>query len=398
MNLIKSIVVIIITIAFFSCSNDDKTSTQTNLPPGDFTLSVEDIATFSARVTWTESQNNSDSPLTYKVYLNDELLGEEITDNEFLITELESVTNYSVKVEAVNDYGTKNETTTFETLEIPELYFFKFYNPNNPCFYDEVNYLPNKKTDSIKRFSLCTPPYYDNIKYKFSYDNDGKIIKVHGTSNTWGTAIENYSYSGINVSKIDSYYGWGADGSVVDTITYTPNFTEYEYRRYHYGLSSYYLFETTQNYILNGPDDKLIQHRKNITYSYLGEVGEIIYDFEYENGNLIRISDSNGDFWDIEYDNAPSFITFSMSFASSWLPDHAITKVAGLYQHNDENLINDLNKIPEMFNHFNTNNPRIYRKNGTIIREIQYEYNIFGYPSKVMIEGIDDIHIDYIEL
>lgn len=395
MNLIKSIVVIIISIVFFSCSNDDKTSTQTNLPPGDFTVSVEDIATFSAKAIWTDSENNSDSELTYSVYLNDALVVETITGNEFLFSDLESETNYTVKVEAVNDYGNNSESFTFETLIIPQLYANRFYYSNDPCFGDVVFYLPNKKTDSINKWgNLCPPPYFDNIKSKFSYDESDRLVKVLSSGGIdWGTSTANYYYTGNQVSKIERTSGW-ADALTLDTITYNISFKEYTYITY---LSDYekYLHSKSDNFIVKDGENRLVEHRREFTF---GGSADKTYNFSYSNGNLTEISDSSGNIWQVEYDNANSLNTFTNNFGQGAILNHVLVPVAGLYGLNDTELYQDLRTFPDLFQHSNINNPIRYKKNGVIIREIAYEYNQYNYPILIQIEGLNNLVIEYIEL
>lgn len=104
------------------------TTGESNLPPGDFEVSVQSVTFSSAILSWTRPVDNDGDIVTFTVYLENEIVDE---GNQLLLHTLENLnelTTYNGKVVAIDEVG--NETTKTFSFTTKEFYlrYLKSYN------------------------------------------------------------------------------------------------------------------------------------------------------------------------------------------------------------------------------------------------------------------------------
>ncbi|MEM9679666.1 MAG: YHYH protein [Bacteroidota bacterium] len=106
--------------AFFSvlssCGDDDENS-MLNADPGSFSVTVSDITTNSARLSWTSSVDPDGDDVTYSVTLNGQELGTGLTLENINITGLDAGSLYNGVVLAEDGNGGSSEATFIFTTE-----------------------------------------------------------------------------------------------------------------------------------------------------------------------------------------------------------------------------------------------------------------------------------------
>jgi hypothetical protein len=160
----------------------------------------------------------------------------------------------------------------------------------------------------------------------------------------------------------------------------------------------------TVSYVVNGTITELGQFEIQGNFNNEGQLSSLesldlntlevkVFNFEYLDGNLVKIIDSNSDVWEILYDNKKTFHTYRSGCSDSYLSG---SDVAGLI-FLDEDLRDDLRHIPFLFDSNNINNPIEYKKNGITYRSFNYDYNGSDYPIKIITENYE-ILLTYIEI
>ncbi|MFV0565509.1 MAG: fibronectin type III domain-containing protein [Flavobacteriaceae bacterium] len=94
---------------------EEKTSTFTtitNEKPTKFTAAIENIEAFSASLSWIEATDPEGTAVTYDIYLNNNLLVENLTGLTYDLTDLEEETYYTVTVAAKDADGYQREVVT----------------------------------------------------------------------------------------------------------------------------------------------------------------------------------------------------------------------------------------------------------------------------------------------
>ncbi|CAN0515250.1 unnamed protein product, partial [Scytosiphon promiscuus] len=113
-NLITLLIVALVFV--MSCGQDDISDAQ-NQPPGTFAVSLGDITSNNANLTWTASTDPDGDNVTYEVRLGSDLKGENITATTFDLEGLSAQTAYDGKVIANDGNGGQKEASfSFMTL------------------------------------------------------------------------------------------------------------------------------------------------------------------------------------------------------------------------------------------------------------------------------------------
>jgi len=108
----------------FSLTKMVSFTTKSHEIPGDFKLSVQDITTSQAKVSWTNSELPSGGTTTYEAYLDGIVYTYDASGNAYIFKNLKAGTNYTAKVVAKSENNTKNEQTinfATEAEAVPEL-------------------------------------------------------------------------------------------------------------------------------------------------------------------------------------------------------------------------------------------------------------------------------------
>lgn len=155
----------------------DFTSTE-NPSPSSFEISITDIATKSAKVSWTEAAIDDNSDILYDIYLNDNLKQENVSGISLLLDELTPFEDYSLKIIAKSSTGkTSYSEKTFKTLGTP---------PSNfPLTIGDENDVWNNLDPHWLIISWNPPTVEDGSDYYYSiYLNDVLVFdNIINTSN-----------------------------------------------------------------------------------------------------------------------------------------------------------------------------------------------------------------------
>jgi hypothetical protein len=236
----KMKVIFIFCLAFFcwSCDLDD-----TNLPPSDFVVSAESITKNFAQLIWTQSIDPDGDSINYEVRLQGISLANNLPGDRYELLNLNSDTDYTAEVIAVDTKG--NETLASTT--------FRTHGPNEIILQKEIGYSGDlRAADFVKKkaggfYALGT---LDDKGILFSLDEKGEVawtwrgnspaMSVVETSDGGALVIlsgkfiklaasgavlqELLSNTSINSQVVPAHDG----GFLVNTLSYSP----YDYPNY----------------------------------------------------------------------------------------------------------------------------------------------------------------------
>jgi hypothetical protein len=156
---------------FYSCSkdeniiNDDNVETVTNMPPTNFNISIEQVKYNSVLLKWDESTDPENTTIKYSVFLENNLIQDNISELELKLEDLTEITTYNGYIIAEDeDEKTIRVNFTFTTIK----YYLTFIKDYEIIHQDYVD--------------LFTPTLHEVL-----ITNDGGYL-FSGTINleTWG--------------------------------------------------------------------------------------------------------------------------------------------------------------------------------------------------------------------
>ncbi|MEX6625627.1 fibronectin type III domain-containing protein [Tenacibaculum salmonis] len=175
-------------------------------PPSDFTVSLKSEAQANwTEIEWTIPTVTDNSYVKYNLYLNDEIIEEDILSfvNSRTLSELEEDTNYNVKLVAFSDNGTEtfSNTVSFKTITYPKidgdftLDFSNVLGTSAITYWTPVSYTHNNENKTVN--------YIVSIKELDTYSNStiGLSTKIANLEpkTTYTVIINAYVYnSGFN--------------------------------------------------------------------------------------------------------------------------------------------------------------------------------------------------------
>ena len=379
-------------VSLWSCSNDDGEIEEDAIgaPPSAFTLSVNAIEIDAAVLDWSQAHTGAGQDIKYDVTVNDSLLASDITEKTFTLDSLHHSTDYSISVRAYNDIGEKTSEVSFTTLT-PDgiVYLLKRFDNNRvdgPGPYKNYGFVINYFYDEAFNF-LATyegQEYNSSTLYKRGYDSFCDCLKVRTTD---------FSDYGV-----DTYFY--RNGATYDSIILDRSYPAFEYiQRIEQKFLSENSYEEKhfdiEMHIPKPLDEHFLYsfvrnnqgHVVEITRKNLFNNDEDFMSLEYSNGNLVKVVNYAGTVFEIEYDENPSFQTYPA--------DWGCYTFRSDYRHssfnNQMHFLNfeigefpgDISRIPYFNDYPPTNNPVLFKRNGSVTKTIQYEYNMAGYPIKM---------------
>ncbi|WP_075344194.1 fibronectin type III domain-containing protein [Tenacibaculum agarivorans] len=160
---LKFYVLVFVTVLFSSCS-DDKDDVIKNPTPENLEVKVTGISSDLATIEMSATISDN-TQLTYDVYLNNVIVKEGYTSNTLVLAELESATDYYVKVVVKSAQG----KAALKTIE------FKTLDPIIPSTFEvEVNEIEQEKALIIWTESKLSNG--ENVVYDV-YVDDNKVVK-----------------------------------------------------------------------------------------------------------------------------------------------------------------------------------------------------------------------------
>lgn len=378
---------LIVLLFIFSCSkNDDKTVTAN---PINFNVSVEDVTFNSALLTWETAETPSTGSVTYTVKVGDSIYEEETTSLQYFLDSLEHTTPYNVTIIASNSEGETIAQTNFVTQT-----------PDNIIFLLE-------SFDNGKDF------YADKVKAVLFYDEQMRLEYLDGDDNSFTVSNErNYNENEFLRSEILSQDIWEEVFESVryfylenrfDSIVHTAGdifgFTRYYYKFYNEtNYNQLYIQYPEYDTIHNNDFSLKLNNNNQVTYI---EKMDLINNttqeafFEYEEKNLTKVINYEGDVYEITYDDKNNFQTYPGTYGYFTFR-HTVSVLTGfdfMTEYSDEKF----GTIPYLNELQTTNNPVELKKNGVVYRTNQFTYNSFGYPIQ-MITETDTITFTYKEI
>lgn len=151
----KILLVLFVTFNILSCSKDSSDDDNESFT---FQVEVQNVTDRDATITWSRPEGSN---ITYKIYLNDELLEENFGQTSYTFTDLPSETNYSGKIIATN--GNKIATVNFS-------FFTEPYIPN---IYNGHVFLHSQ--DQVNEFGSS---HYNIIEYDLIIDSHFPITDL----------------------------------------------------------------------------------------------------------------------------------------------------------------------------------------------------------------------------
>jgi len=174
----------------FNCSPDGENDPN-NRDPGPFSVTVLDVFIDGADIEWTEAIDLDEDPVTYSVYVNDELISTGGTNLGYIFTGLESETLYDGYIIAEDGNGGSSQANFFFETE-PEVLIFNV--PASDFIWDSYPQAVGIREIRGAGFEV---PYYENaVSYQLeilSYSittPSGDIATVTGTY-TWTNESQN---------------------------------------------------------------------------------------------------------------------------------------------------------------------------------------------------------------
>lgn len=383
----KNYIYILLILSIFSCSSDDD---STEIKDSTSKIELENITASSVNAKWTIIEDDKLDGSLFALYLNDDLIDDEISSNEFFIENLTPSTQYSVKLnyENINNnlVSLQEDFTTSATGKLLLTKYSLLYSSGGS---DSINLNYNENEQLTQKLFPTTVPY--PISSYYYYNDNNKISQL--TRSPFLNKVS-FNYSSNQIDDITILEG---DSDVYKKFYYS-NFTD----------NSYNVIQTLNN-SMSGSEDFI--NEKNIDYTLNSndclssltitdlntqEINNL--NFTYSNvGNLIEM-DFDGNILNIEYDNSNNFHTYDAFLLDS--RSYNFKDSGGLLFLNDE--FTEVIKYLPFFINKNVNNPTKYIFNGNLIRTFDYEYNDLNYPSKITIQEVDssitypEIELEYI--
>ena len=346
--------------------------------PSVFEITIDSISFNSAVVLWTRSTSAIPNTIYYSVYLDNELLVENSNDTIYRVENLTGLTTYSIKVQAVNTIGIQEVVENFATPGTPKLRLIeqqkiRVDNPTNRSI-NTITY--NENNQIVRRYKRWDQLNIDLEEYEYTYNSKGLLsserIRLHHTAGgTSGQAL--YTYNGGQLETLTLNEGYGDFYVTISHSFQTPiNYTFI--RRTEDGNGPPNITNHEVSLILDA-NENLTEYRETNTTAGTS----IIYSFEYENENLVKVTIGNN-VLEISYDDANNLHTYPSQF--SQYENQGYIEHCGFFD-NFIRQFQTMQRIPYFFTYNNKNNPVEYKLNGQIIQTYQYEYNEYNYPSRI---------------
>lgn len=184
----------------FNCSSDD-TDNPDNRDPGPFSVTVLDVFIDGADIEWTEAVDLDEDPVTYSIYVNNELISTGGTSLGYIFTGLEPETLYDGYVLAEDGNGGTSQANFFFETE-PETLIFNV--DASDFIWDSF---PEAGGTREVRGAGFQVPFYENaVSYQLEILEYSIIAPDGGEVNVSGT------YTWTNTSQNDPMYLHPTDG------------------------------------------------------------------------------------------------------------------------------------------------------------------------------------------
>lgn len=193
-----------------------------NLPPANFTITVDSVNSKRALLTWQGALDPEGDVVVYDIYLNDKLIAKDTTNVPFELTGLKELTSYSGKIVAKDTKNKKTEAAFSFTTEKYYLTFFKSF----PYGATESEFREGDARKMIKlsdgnylvvgAFYTHIPNRNDTHIFAFKFDYEGNTIwkKTYPYATGVGVAVSECS-DGVLLTSLFNLFKIDLDGNLL---------------------------------------------------------------------------------------------------------------------------------------------------------------------------------------
>ena len=152
---------ILFTFSLINCSSEDDTIDPDNIAPGPFSVTILETRIDGASIEWTEAIDIDDDPVTYSIYLNDQLVSIGGTALTYNFNGLDPETLYDGTIVADDGRGGISEDD-FSFVTEPELIILSL----EPTFWIRDSYPEGEGTRFIYGNGFVVPKNEDASSYQ----------------------------------------------------------------------------------------------------------------------------------------------------------------------------------------------------------------------------------------
>ncbi|WP_178990628.1 fibronectin type III domain-containing protein [Winogradskyella schleiferi] len=203
----------------FNCSSEE--NDPDNLDPGPFSVTILETRMDGANIEWTEAIDIDDDPITYSIYLEDQLISTGGTALSYNFTGLEPETSYDGYIIADDGKGGISEAAFFFETE-PETVISTI----NISYWEKNRFPEGNGERVILGCGFEIPVDDDATLYQVEVSQDGFVYEgntyVAGNIYTWTNDSQTHTGPIEYVASIDKYVIRFASASVntLNTISY----------------------------------------------------------------------------------------------------------------------------------------------------------------------------------
>ncbi|WP_047544617.1 fibronectin type III domain-containing protein [Psychroserpens sp. Hel_I_66] len=188
----------------FNCSSEDDTNDPNNIAPGPFSVTILETRMDGASIEWTEAIDIDDDPVTYSIYLDDQLISTGTTALSYNFTGLTPETVYEGTIIADDGRGGHSQDDFFFLTE-PETLILTI----NASDWIYESYPEAGGTREIRGAGFEIPFYENATAYQIEII-DFSITFIDGV-----TVNDSGTYSWTNENRNDPIYVLNANGNYV---------------------------------------------------------------------------------------------------------------------------------------------------------------------------------------
>ncbi len=222
-NMKNSIYTLSLILFLFSCTSEDDVNDPDNREPGPFSVTILETRIDGASIEWTEAIDIDDDPITYSIYLNDDLVSIGQTSSTYNFTGLEPGTLYDGSIIADDGRGGTSQDA-FSFVTEPELIILTL----EPTFWIRDSYPEGDGT-------------------RFVYGN-GFVVPKNEDASSYQIEIIDYRFDDFPYD-VGNVYTWTNESQNSDDITFVPE--EDSFRILLTGVSVNTLNENYDDYYAN---------------------------------------------------------------------------------------------------------------------------------------------------
>ncbi|WP_179022301.1 hypothetical protein [Winogradskyella forsetii] len=214
------IYLVVFAFLLVNCSSEDDTTDPNNIAPGPFSVTILETRIDGASIEWTEAIDIDDDPVTYSIYLNNQLISIGDTSLAHNFTGLEPETIYDGTIVADDGRGGISEDD-FSFVTEPELIILNL----EPTFWIRDSFPEGEGTRFVYGNGFVVPknedassyqieiidyrfddyPYFVGNIYTWTNESQGDDITFVPGENSFRILLTGVSVNTVNENYADYY-------------------------------------------------------------------------------------------------------------------------------------------------------------------------------------------------